>query len=327
MPTATSPFVAKPAHSRPQIVFICPPAEKLTGGIKYILRMAEVLRRAGHDAVVCEQHGKPSVWFPSDVPIMGPEILEKRTDRVVVLPEDQPKTLAGWARRPERKVVYCQNHFYAARVGQLGGTYADHGVHHVLCSGRAVYDYCRHRHPNVTSHLIPCGIDPALFHPRPKRERIVYIPRKRPVEAAFIRDLFRFGYPQFRDIEWLPLDHKPEEEVAVALGESSVFLALNRMDGFGLTPIEAMASGCVVAGFTGIGGREYAVPENGFWAKDDDFPVCVRQLAEAVWLSRETGDRRQAYAAACKRTVAQYTPAVFEAATVAAWAEILTQNA
>jgi len=61
-------------------------------------------------------------------------------------------------------------------------------------------------------------------------------------------------------------------------------------------------------------------------AVDDDFAGRVRQLAGAVWHARE-GNRREAYAAACKRTVAPYTPAIFEAATVVAWTEILTQHA
>ena len=311
----------------PQIIFFCPPAEKLNGGIKYIFRMAECLRRAGHDAVVHEEKEMRPAWFANEAPIVGKEAVGSRDDQILVLPEDQPYALRNWKNAPQRKVIYCQNQFFSARSTRFGGTYPGYGISHILCSGRSVYDHCRHRHPGVVSHHIPCGIDPALFHPRPKKERIVFMPRKRPVEAGFIRDLFRFGYPAFRDIEWMPLDGKSEREIADALGESTVFLALNRLDGFGLTPIEAMASGCVVAGFTGIGGREYAVPENGFWAKDDDFPVCVRQLAEAVWLSRETGDRREAYAAACKQTTGQYTPAVFEAATAAAWADILSHHA
>ena len=311
----------------PQIIFFCPPAEKLNGGIKYIFRMAETLRRAGHDAVVYEEKELRPDWFANEAPIVGEKVLGSRVDQILVLPEDQPYAMRRWAKAPQRKVMYCQNHFFAARSTRFGGTYADYGISHILCSGRAVYDFCRHRHPEVVSLHVPCGIDPALFHPGMKKERIAYMPRKRPVEAGFIRDLFRFGYPEFREIEWLALDGKSEREIAEALGESTVFLSLNRLDGFGLTPIEAMASGCVVAGFTGIGGQEYAVPENGFWARDDDFPVCVRQLAEAVWLSRETGGRREAYTTACKRTTDQYTPAVFEAAAAAAWAEILSHHA
>lgn len=337
-PTSTShrtSSVPSPAGERsrgessngPQIVCICPFASKINGGIKYLFRMVEVLRRLGHDAAIFESQGLRPAWFDSDAPIVPRAALEKREDQLVVVPEDLSIVLERYVSWPQRKVMYCQNQFYAALTAPDGGSYADFGVSDVLCSGRAVYDYCRHRHPRVTAHLIPCGIDSELFRPRSKRERIAFIPRKRPVEGPFIRDLFRFRYPEFRDIEWLPLDGKSEREVAAALGESSVFLALNRLDGFGLTPIEAMSSGCVVAGFTGIGGLEYATEANGFWAKDDDFSACVRQVAEAVRLSRETGARREAYSAACARTISLYTPAIFADAIGAAWAKILTHHA
>ena len=69
---------------------------------------------------------------------------------------------------------------------------------------------------------------------------------------------------------------------AAAMGEAGVFLSLGRLESLGLTPLEAMACGCIVAGFTGIGGQEYASPANGFWAAEDDFPSCIKQLRAAL---------------------------------------------
>ncbi len=310
-----------------QIVFLSAPVTRITGGIKYMFRMAEALHRAGCNVVVSEPNQMRPTWFSCDVPIEKRTILGKHPRQLVVVPEDIQESAWNSPALPRRRVMYCQNHFYAAKSAPIGRTYADVGVSHVLCSGRAIYDYCRHRHPQTKAHLIPCSVDPALFHPRPKRERIACIPRKRQVEAAFLEDLFRFNYPEYRDIEWLPLVDKSESEIASALGSCSVFLALSRLEGFGLTPVEAMASGCVVAGFTGGGGWEYATSANGFWADEDDFSTCVRQLAEAVRLSRDTGPQRVAYSAACMRAIAPYTPARYEESLGAAWTEILTHHA
>lgn len=306
-----------------QIVFICPPVRKITGGIKCIFRMAASVRRLGYDAVVFEDTGSRPEWFESDVPIVDRRVFRPTPEQILVLPEDQPDMLAAFASRPQRKVVYCQNHFYAAMSMVDSRTYGDFGVSHILCSGRTIYDYCCHRHPDVPAYVIPIGVNPEQFYPRPKEERIAFIPRKRPIESAYIRDLFRFEYPLFRDIPWLELKNKSEHEIAEAVGGSSVFLVLHKLDSLPLTGLEAMASGCVVAGFTGIGGREYARPENGFWVDEDDFPGCVRGLAEAVWLSRDTGPRREAYATACAQMASRYTPAAFEEAVRTSWAEIL----
>jgi len=306
-----------------QIVFFCPPSEIIAGGIKVTFQMAATLRRLGYDAVIYEQTKSPPKWFENDLPVFGKEIFRSTPAQVLVMPEGQLGIFRTFAPWRQRKVVYCQNHFYAAQgVNSVGG-YADFGVSHILCGGRTIYDYCRHRHPNLPAYIVPNGIDPRRFHPRPKRECIAFIPRKRKVEAVYIRDLFRHNYPEFRDIEWRPLDGVSEQDIADGLGGASVFLALHRLASQPLTGLEAMASGCVVAGFTGIGGREYARPENGFWADEDDFPGCIRQLAEAVRLSRESGVRREAYAAACAKVVAAYTPAVFDQAVRTAWTEIL----
>lgn len=330
----TAPMKAPPAPATPaqgparaaQVVFICPNLNRIMGGIKYVFRMAEVLRRMGCDAIAVDPSRAQPAWFRTDVPVFDRDAIGGRADQVLVVGEDIPGVLARNAKRPQRKVMYCQNHFYAAQTAPAGGSYADFGITDVLCSGRAVQDYIRLRHPKVRAHLIPCGIDPAVFHPRPKIERIVCIPRKRRIEAAYLRDLFGHSHPEFRDVEWLLLESKTEPEIAAALGESTVFLSLSRLEGFGLTPIEAMASGCVVAGFTGIGGREYATSANGFWADEDDFPGCLRQLAEAIRLSRDPS-ARTSYFEACARTVSQYTPDAFERAVRAVWGEILSNHA
>ena len=310
-----------------QIIFISPPVLPpdgvITGGTKLIFRMAETLRRLGYDAVVYEQSKARPSWFASDTPVVGPETVRKSADQILVIPEDQVHVMEQVASWPQRKVVFCQSFFYAAFGLKKGATYDDFGVSHILCAGRANYDHCRHRHPKVSAFRVPISVDPARFFPRKKREMIACIPRKRTLELPYLRDLFQFEYPKFRDIEWLEMKDKSEQEIATVLGEASVFLALHRLDSLPLTGIEALASGCVVAGFTGIGGREYATAKNGFWADEDDFPACIRQLAKAVRLSRESSARRKAYAAACARTAASYSPAVFEDAVGKAWAAIL----
>jgi glycosyltransferase involved in cell wall biosynthesis len=56
-----------------------------------------------------------------------------------------------------------------------------------------------------------------------------------------------------------------------------------------MTTLEAMASGCLCAGFTGIGGDEYATPDNGFWAPEDDCEAAADALAEAAAVAAEGG--------------------------------------
>ena len=180
--------------------------------------------------------------------------------------------LAVFKDWPQKKVILSQNHFYSAyRLPDLD-TYAAHKVTDVICTSHAIFDHARLRHPDVRAHIVPYSIDRTLFQPGEKEDIIAFLPRKRPIEAAYIRDLFRALHPKYRHWKWHEVSNVGEGDVAKAMSRAKVFLSLSRLEGFGLTPLEAMAADCIVAGFTGIGGKEYAKPENGFWADEDDFP-------------------------------------------------------
>jgi glycosyltransferase involved in cell wall biosynthesis len=57
--------------------------------------------------------------------------------------------------------------------------------------------------------------------------------------------------------EVISIDGLPEHEVAERLRSCAVFLSFGHPEGCPLPPLEAMASGCVVVGYHGRGGREY----------------------------------------------------------------------
>lgn len=309
------------------IVFLCPPAGVINGGTRHLYRMAEVLTDSGHDVVMFEQEGKRPSWFRSSIPVVGQGMFRPNPDQAFVLPEDQPQLLASIKDWPQKKIIYSQNHFYGALGIGSAESYSDYGVTHILCSSRTIFNHAQERHPKLKAYIIPCVIDRELFKPLPKQKRIAFMPRKRGIEANYIRDMFRFTYPQYRDWDWTAIHDKPESETARLIGEAEVFLALSRLEGFGLTPLEAMSAGCFVAGFTGIGGWEYANDDNGFWADEDDFPACIAALSQAVELAlSDDKNKKQAYQAACEKTLSFYTGEKFRAAVLDAWADILEQK-
>jgi len=126
--------------------------------------------------------------------------------------------------------------------------------------------------------VLPCYIDRDIFFPRTKVMQIAVVPRKLPVEARFIQKLFKLKYAHLSSLPWQFIESKTEAETAEIFGKSSILLALNARESFGLVPIEAMASGCIVVGFHGYGGLEYATPENGYWFS----PEYMEEVADAL---------------------------------------------
>ena len=110
------------------------------------------------------------------------------------------------------------------------------------------------------------------------------MPRKRTLEAAVINDYFRAVYPDFRSLPWVPISGEPAHQVARILRDSAIFLSLCRFEAVALSLLEAMACGCVCAGFTGQGARDYTTVNNGFWADEDDCEASADQLYRALRL-------------------------------------------
>ena len=171
---------------------------------------------------------------------------------------------------------------------------ADAGISHIMCPSHTVLHYCRRRFPGVKLGYTPFYVDHSRFISAPQKAlQIACVPRKRPNEFRAIADLFRAVYPQHRGLDWVYLHQASETQVAKVMGQSAVFLSLARLEAHGMTTLEAMASGCIVAGYSGVAGGTYtATVRNGFWAAEDDLAGCVDQLARAVQLAI---DRDQAY--------------------------------
>ena len=261
-----------------RIIFLAPFAKtEISGGIKTAYRHAELLTELGFDAVVYQLDGPPS-WFETTAKVV--KQFAPAADDVVVFPETLNGPLAEMAvsRAIARKVLFSQAHYYALFSAVPPERYRELGFERVVCQSAIAKGFLERVMGLPDVAVIPCFIDRALFHPRPKRPQIALIPRKLPREAASINRIFKFKYPQHAGIYWQTLQDTTERQTAEAFGHSMVVLSLPYLESFGLVPLEAMASGAIVVGFHGYGGQEYATAKNGFWFPPD----YLEEVADAV---------------------------------------------
>lgn len=253
------------------------------GGVRISHHHVGLLVRNGFDAAILLRQDRPQPFFLADVPtLVFSTAFRFRDDDIVVVPEPWGDFLAHLAARPVRKVVFCQNHFYVSYGLGVHRDYGAYGVGTLFCCGDVIASFLRATFNVTRVPVVHNAIDHTLFKPGRKRLQIAYMPRKMSKEADFIRMTFRLRHPQFANIPWEPIDMMVESEVAKRLGESAIFLSLSRLEGVGLPPLEAMASGCLVVGFTGGGGLEFARNDNGFWCQPDDLVGTADALARAV---------------------------------------------
>ena len=90
-----------------------------------------------------------------------------------------------------------------------------------------------------------------------------------------------------------------------------------------MTILAAMARGCLVAGFTGTGPREYVTSMNGLWVPEDDCEAAAMALVRAVALAEEDAAAAHLMRHAARTTAAQWTHAHFVEALDSFWREAM----
>tara|TARA_B100000674_G_scaffold499234_1_gene543037 strand:- start:9876 stop:10898 length:1023 start_codon:yes stop_codon:yes gene_type:complete len=243
-----------------------------TGGIKQLHRLAEALGELNREATLIQDKADfhPG-WFESNVNTISETEWLKRTDLapeqdIVVMPETYNGEFLTFA--PELpKIIFNQNAAYSFgipdsnRVHRPAGLlelYQHSSIKHILCVSE-------HDHALISEgfqageervSVIRNAIEVALFKPnQAKKKQVCYMPRKNPRDALITIAMLQ-QCDWFQQWSVVPIEKKSQEQVAQIMQESLVFLSFGHPEGFGLPVAEAMACGCSVIGYSGLGGRE-----------------------------------------------------------------------
>lgn len=294
------------------------------GGVRIAHHHVAMLNRNGFDARIVLIDANRDTFFQEDIPyeVLGPQYRVRAGD-IYVIPEPWGDLMRKLLRFDVRRLMFCQNHFYLYHGLGPGNGFEDLGLHGVFSCSEVISDYIRRTFGIEEVPIIHNGIDHERFKPAPKRRQIAVMPRKMRVEANFIIETFQRTHPRFADVPVVVIDGMTEAETAQILGESAVFLAMSRIEGFGLPPIEAMASGCILVGFTGDGGRSYATPDNGLWCTPEDWFGAADALATAMEAFDTDGGAELVRHG--RETAGQYTLQRMEADVVAYWDREITR--
>jgi hypothetical protein len=267
-----------------QIVFLNPYAKtEISGGIKTCYIHAELLKALGFTVSVFQPDGPPT-WLAPRFEALCSKNLTVTANDVLVFPETLPGWLGEAARKPmnAKKVLFCQNQFYMFSYGMTAADYAKFGFSKFITVGEIAKRAIESVVKLADISVVPPFIDPELFLPRDKIMQIVTVPRKLPKHAQVIRSMLALKYPHLQSVPWQLIEKKSEQEVAEMMGRSTVVLSLCQMEACPLVPLEAMASGCIVVGYHGYGGLEYATPDNGFWFSPEQLEDVTDALAIVI---------------------------------------------
>lgn len=211
-------------------------------------------------------------------------ILTVNPEDFVIIPEGFPNVMERFVQIPCKKIVFAQSWYYILNTLSVGQNWKSWGIQDVLSISDGITEYVNVIMPGLKIKQYSQSIDRNLFKPKSITEKFpkVAFMLGRSQDAALktynvIKTFYAF-YPQFRWIRFDELKGLSKEDFANRLAESSLALYTDEIAGFGTMPLEAMACGTHVVGWTPLGGKEYMNSVNGFWAHNGE----IFQLAELL---------------------------------------------
>jgi glycosyltransferase involved in cell wall biosynthesis len=306
------------------------------------------LRQAGFPVCFVQREASPGAEA-NGVDILPWQELHLRAEDIWLTPEGWPNALLPGLSAGARSIIYVQNWAYLLSCLPQNVDLEKLPLEFLAVS-EPVARFVDMSLGKRAAVLRP-GVDTTLFCPPPERQdggllRVAFMPRKNKAFARHIRELaearLRRRKPPF-PLEWVGIEDRSQAEVAQALQAAHIFLCTGFPEGCPLPPLEALACGCVLVGFTGLGGWDYmrqaadfpgaASPlwppretlwgGNGFYAADADVSGAVFALEAALDAFARGGVELAALHDAGQMTAAAYSLKEQEQAVAALWSNFV----
>ena len=306
-----------------RLLFYVPPLDRPFGGVKVIYEQVAALNRLGFRAFTCTPPGSRAGEF-WDVPKHEQPVWNAGPGDVVIAPEATPAAALRMFKGQGAAVwLFVQNWAHVDVSIDDALTGAAPPFDGALVVSDATEAIVRRCFPGLPCYRVPPAV--ACLPEAPatvRRAAIAYMPRKLPELARWLRTVWPWAFPDLADVEWVEIDGLPHAQVLDCLAQSRYFVSLQHSEGLGLPALEAMAAGCLVVGFAGIGGREYARPDNGLWVADGDGPALLEALGQALRAERDQPGAFDATRDTGRRAAARYSGAAQDQALREAFAAI-----
>lgn len=236
--------------------------EKPVGGIKVIYQHCQMLNELGYDAfpLMMGDYSGNFFGYNNEIKKFANEKENIKEGDVVVATEFEP--YEGLVFRNSLKVIFVQNWWGVLKRLKPEDRHLDYiklGYDHVFTCSQYCSEYVS-ENMNIQASTITNGIDLDVFcesNIQRKSNRVLAMSRKNPADLEKLKKLL-----SKTDIELHVVDGLSQSELILEYQSAEIFITLGYPEGFSLPPLEAMACGCIVIGFTGGGANEFMINEH-----------------------------------------------------------------
>lgn len=297
------------ARGRTPIVFSLLDVRESSEAARLALRHQKVLRANGFPTrVVNPTMSERSLWIDEETPL-------ERSDpagefiRVVAASDLErvacfgPKVVLAGGVDPNFQTLDSQ-------------TWKACGVEAVVAVSRWLKAAVEDRFGIPTTVISP-SVDKTLFSPAQKQRFIAFFDDEGHFGIGRILEHYR---PQGYAL--VSIEGQSPAKIGQILSHASIFLAGNRSEGFSLSALEAMASGCLVVGFSGKAGHDFMEDgSNCLLSPEGDYEQAAELLESAVRMTDEK--RTFVIVQEAIRTARQFSPGREAAEIMRFWGSYL----
>lgn len=254
-----------------------------SGGVKVIYQHCDILNRNGIEAYPVHLGDFIVDWFPHQsqpISIDKAKTLMKDSD-VLICPEIIPGMADKF--KCSNKIVFIQNWALVDIGTGNEKRYEDFGFTELTACSLYIKNYMQKK-SSLPCTVIINGIDTNKFkvdETNRVKDRVLYLNRRNVADA---RSAITMLPSELKNkTEFIELENRyKQDELIKYYQKADVFMSIGYPEGFALPPLEAMACGCAVIGFTGGGGLEHMIDnQTALVAPDADttkLSECLKQI-------------------------------------------------
>jgi len=256
----------------------------------------------------------------SDGTVEEAQNLNLNTEDFLIIPEGFPNIMQETMHAPCKRIVLAQSWIYILNALAPGQKWNTFGITDAISVSDGITEYLSSIMPQVKVKQYSQSINREIFNApdnlSDKFPMIAYSAGRGQDSEMKINNVirnFQEWYPQYKFFRFMKLNDLSRKEYAERLKSCCIALYTDDIAGFGTLPLEAMASGTHVVGWTPFGGKEYINKaegeelHNGFWANNGDVFNLSEVLGVAVdkWVNGELDgeELQEAY----DKTLSRYT--------------------
>jgi hypothetical protein len=285
--------------------FFLPDFEKPSGGIKYVYDHVKCMNENGFNAKVIHQKtGFFPTWLKDYFDVSKDNQVENlpivylddgklpiNMEDFFFIPEGFPQVMENLANQnaPCKRIVFCLNWYYILNALPPGVFWTDYGINDCMSITKSQTEYIKMIMPTMNIKNVVGHIPSDVFTPpetlEQKKLQVAFVPSRDGGTKAYnvIKTVYAL-FPHLRFIRFFEMKGLGKEDYAQVLRESAFYVQFDEYTSWGTAPLEAFLAKCIVAGWDGVGGREYMNTDNMWIVPNGD----ILRLALAIGNMIET---------------------------------------